>query len=280
MYWFACIDNSDHFFELLQVALYSAKVNTSLTPIILCAGTSARKRAILDDMGILNFDIKLDSTICYATTCPGAICRLYIPLIAELLNIKQTILYTDVDIIFMSDPPLKSTAEVMASSYFPKVPPRNTVKITDCNHWLELFGNGGAGLNAGVMYLNPSVLLWTLDQFMEICRNPQLSNAPVESVYHFYMIEAMDYTLNYFAYWNDSWAGCEVNTLAKPIILHFHAIKPNMDTHPPEVRPYITKEYYINRDIWLSYRDGAAQCNEWLQIHKKIKQQRLHCWYN
>lgn len=281
MYWFACIDDSDYFFELLQVALYSAKANTSLTPIILCTGTRASKRSILDKMGILNYDVKLDCSINYATTCPGAICRLYIPKIADRIGINQTILYTDVDVIFISDPPIKTVAEIGASSYFPNVPPRNTKKITECNHWLELYSNGGAGLNAGIMYLNPSILLDTFDHFINICRNPKLSNAPVESVYHYYNIESIDYTLNYFAYWNNNWAGCDVSTLAKPVILHFHALKPNFDTHPPEVKSYITKEYHLNRDIWLSYSDRATQCNEWLQYWKRIKHHRIsNNWFN
>jgi len=264
MYWFTCVDDSDQFFDLLKVAIYSVKKNTDLIPIVLCAGTSVSKRSILNSLGIKYVSVEVDEDIYFAKHFPGAICRLYIPNVAHDLGIYETILYTDVDVLFISNPPRIKTPEVTASSYYPNVRPHNTVPISECGHWLEMFGGGGACLNSGVMYLNPIKLMETKAEFLNICNRPTMNNSPAESVYHYYNINAMSYTLNYFAYWNNIWAGCDVRSLVKPIIIHYHALKPNVTTHPVEVMQYYTDEYESNRRIWLQYREKSLRhCMEW-----------------
>jgi len=263
MYWFTGIDDQ-YDFNLLKTALYSAKCNTSLTPVVLYTHLSSTKLNYLQLQKVLTYSVTIDKHIAIGQcNLPeanhGALLKLYVPIVAESMCITNTILYTDVDVLFMSDPPNVSTAQICASSYYPLLKPSHTKSLVECQSYMQMFENGGTVLNAGVIYMNVGQMLGSYDRFMELCRNPRLSNAPAESVYHYFRIDHMPYELNYFAYWNNLWADCEVANLRYPKILHYHGPKPSFKTQPDCLRQYVTKEFENNKQLWLEYSDRCSQ---------------------
>lgn len=257
MYWFTGIDDA-YDFDLLKVALYSAKCNTTLKPVVLYTSLSLNKLKYLESKEIILHQVEVDDKIARGQcNLPrhmyGALLKIYVPMVADMMGISDTILYSDVDVIFVSDPPMQKTAEVLASSYFPLIKPSNTRVITDCDNYDQMFEHGGMMVNAGVMYFNIKAMLPNIEKFLSLCCIPALCSAPAESVYHYYHIDHMSYRYNYFAYWNNDWARCDMRLLESPVILHFHGPKPCFKQQPDCLSHYVTKEFGYYKQIWLDY---------------------------
>lgn len=267
LYWFTGIDDA-YDFNLLKVALYSAKINTTLTPVVLYTSLSNSKLSYLEAQDIMIKQVKVDGHIARGqgflpVSMYGALLKIYVPMIADEIGVSETILYSDVDVIFLADPPQLDATEVLASSYYPMVKPGITRAITECSDWRQMIENGGSIVNAGVMYMNIESMLQKMDSFMELCKKPGLSNAPAESVYHFYKIDYMSYEYNWFAYWGDqyakvywpSWVQHDLKALEPPKIIHFHGPKPGYYKQPDELSDYVTKEFYFYKNMWMNYKN-------------------------
>jgi lipopolysaccharide biosynthesis glycosyltransferase len=232
-YWFTGIDDL-YPFELLAVALHSARLNTNLTPICLHTGLNKAKLNYLDANRVTHIFTKPDMRIAHSQHS-GAILRMYIPKIANILNINEVVLYTDSDVIFLSHPPFLSIHTVGGSSYLPGIPP--SIHQT---------------VNSGVLYLNTHRMFASFEAFIKFSiDNPNLHNAAAESIYnHFYPnMQMISHRLNYFAYWSRPPIDDQ-----PPIILHFHGPKPNWDANCPSVDSLNTIEYRHKRLLWRLWR--------------------------
>lgn len=240
-YWFTGLDDS-YPFELYQVCLHTASVHTSLIPIVLHTGLSENKMRYLDKHDIQHYFVKPNPGIPHSCF-PGALLRMYIPVVARVMNLTGTVLYTDSDVIFLNDPPSMNVEYVGASSYHIGVPPRGRHTGTRSDGLDDV-------MNSGVLYLNVDSLYQSFDEFLQYAIvNPQLHNAAAESIYgFFYDITDITCKLNYFACWG-------VSDTTIPTILHFWGPKPNVDKHCHTVHSLLTPTYYKNRDLWRAIRN-------------------------
>ena len=167
----------------------------------------------------------------------GALLRMYIPEICARLNINEIVIYTDCDVIFFNHPPMIYTPYVGG---------------VGCNPWVKPSAENV--VNTGVLYLNIPPLRHSFNKFIKFAiDNPDAHNAAAESIYnHFYDVNIIPHTLNYFAYW-------DVPNYSDIHILHFHGPKPTDNgIHPDLNKIYYNKHFDENAKYWRSLRSSIV----------------------
>jgi hypothetical protein len=228
-YCFFGIDNN-YPFELLTVAIKTVRDNTKLIPICMHTGLDFNKLHYLDKHNVQHHKLLPDIQIAHSQYY-GALLRLYIPLLASTLNINGIVIYTDCDVMFIEQPPLILVKHVGGVGRNPWMPMSTTNVV-----------------NSGVLYLNVDALKKSQQEFIQYAvDHPEAHNAAAESIYnHFYNVETIPHTLNYFAYW-------DANNSAK--ILHFHGPKPCHDfIHPEYPSAYYNDHHHVHKRRWRDIR--------------------------
>ncbi|MBF0122422.1 MAG: hypothetical protein HQL21_03300 [Candidatus Omnitrophica bacterium] len=135
MKWFFCTNEAslakDDFFQLVQVSLLSAKKNTTLEPHLVYEGTFDQRTNWLQEQGVTIHSHRLsffeDITNHEGR---GALLRVEIPrLLKEQGREDKFILYTDCDVLFLSDPPLDN----FKPAFFSGGPQQDKENVSQCN---------------------------------------------------------------------------------------------------------------------------------------------------
>ena len=217
MYWFCGINDNDLKYRKMYInALKSARKNTTLNPIILYDGN--------DDIFINEIE-KYNGTVIKHTTllnnkpnfknkdigfkgiATGAYLRVDIPIICARLNIKdETVLYTDVDVIFVKD--VVSELQTYKPNYFAICPQTNKTDYV-------IF-------NSGVMLINVKAMFDTYIEFTDFVEvnNYNFTACVQGALQEFYKGKSEELPLyfNHKPYWG-------VDSNAK--IVHYHGPKYN-----------------------------------------------------
>lgn len=247
MYWFSGINNHNKklyhdYIKMYKVAVITAKqTNPQLKPVLVVDGENDQFINELSDMGvqIINYRVRFydilknhykDDTIAY-----GAFIRIDIPHICkELLIEDDYILYTDNDVMFMSD---ISDLKKLTPEYY------------SCAGEFEKITTY-LGSNTGVMILNWKNLLIVYDEFVNFIQI-NLSKFRVydqDAIKHFFKhkIDRLDYRYNYKPYWGP---------FDDVKILHFHGPKPTQNEEELSKFPF-------KQLITPHYREMTKKFNE------------------
>jgi hypothetical protein len=167
LHWFIALNGDSHpdipYDDLAKVAIHTALENTALIPHIIYDGGETELTSWCRSRGVgihrrrtpLYEDLRLypDLSGNVVRLGSGAFLRLEVPGIARELNLKdETVLYTDVDVMFLSDPcPLLSTLR----------PPTFAVALEMAAY---------DAMNSGVMLMNIRALQEAASDFMHHTR--------------------------------------------------------------------------------------------------------------
>jgi len=251
MYWFSGINNHNkesyfNYIKMYKVAVITAKkTNPNLKPILILDGDEDEYIQELYGMGVKivkhksTFYNELKNHYKDNTTAFGAFLRVDIPIICDILNIEdEYVLYTDNDVMFMSD-----------ISDLENLKPKNLMCSGEFNPFVDY-----RGMNTGVMWLNWKSLLNSHNVFTNFIKNNlKLLHVYDQTAYILYYnssIELLDYRYNYKPYWSES---------DDMKILHFHGPKPtqiwddksiNEYPHKSLFTPYFFKLTKVFNDIY------------------------------
>lgn len=206
-WYFACNENSSHFFPLIDAAVNSALKNTTLKPYFIFDGEECEFTEKLRDKGV---EIIFHRVSFYDALknyydqnglkiASGAFLRCDIPIIEKE---DEFVLYTDCDVVFLKDFECD-----LKPKYFACAPQ------TDRNNFSHF--------NTGVMLMNVAVLRQTHEEFCGFIKK-NLSNLPAFDQCAYQIFYSKNNTklptiYNHKPYW-------DIDDNA--VILHFHGAKP------------------------------------------------------
>lgn len=199
MLWFACIRDGDpEYHEMYLCALKSAHAHTTLDPYLIYDGSNTAFIASVKKVGatVINHTFSLAHTTYFKRqselwqrVAGGTYLRLDIPLICQNIDFYDTYaLYTDVDILFLSDP--VPELEKITPSFFAACP--------------EIGPNNWSYVNAGVLLLNIDAMYSTYNKFMKHVNDTlDIPGFDQTALNTFYVgkIERLPLIYNYKPYW-------------------------------------------------------------------------------
>ncbi|NES01910.1 MAG: hypothetical protein F6K22_03145 [Okeania sp. SIO2F4] len=268
MKWFFAINDFSNsletYFQLIKVAVYTAKNNTSLEPFCIYDGTENELTKWLrrNNVNIIfqrtpHYE-KLKNTLPrWFSTAAGAFLRVEIPKIIEKNCFgDEYVLYTDCDVMFLDN--VEDYLRNLTCKYFAIGPQDNP------NDWKEW-------VNTGVMYMNVINLLKVHEEF-NIYIDKNLSKLVTQSydqgAYKQFFRgqwDRLDLTMNWKSYWKPN---------PETKILHFHGPKP-VETQlqqiennqlPPDHTYY--KMGLINNNFW-------HHTKLWQDVYQIVKNQKI-----
>jgi len=232
--------------KMVRVAIHSAKVNApTLSPILIYNGKQNKFTESIEQLGAqiiyhrLSFQDAVESVTTrnpeWTQTAKGAFLRLDIPNILKDFN--ETILYTDVDVIFLDDP----------SKY--------SLETTLFAFSSEFIYDNFKDINTGVMLLNlstakevfPEFINWTIKNLEWI---PDYDQGAIRAYFNGNW-DRLSQRMNWKPYWGNA---------TDPIIVHFHGPKP-LDFDPLtllpnfnyESNPSYSRLHALNMQAYRSY---------------------------
>ena len=214
MKWFSCIhDGNPEYRDMYLQALKSALQNTSLDPYLIYDGSNTEFIADLTQQGVtvIKHVFSLAETpmfqrkdAAWQTIARGTYLRIDIPLICHNIdNYDLTVLYTDVDVLFLTDPvPQLSTLSPKFLAASPEI---------DIDNW--------SYFNAGVLLLNIKTMYSSYFSFIKTVYDTfDITGFDQTALNRYYKAERLPPIFNYKPYWG----------LASDIsILHYHGPKPS-----------------------------------------------------
>jgi len=226
-------------------ALKSALKHTSLTPYLIYDGSNTAFVAMVHKLGatVIHHTFSQANTPYFKRQpadwqriARGTYLRLDIPLICQEIEFYGTYaLYTDVDLLFLSDP--VSALEKCKPKFFSGCPEM------DPDNW--------SYINAGVLLLNIEAMYSTYPYFIQkVSDTLDVPGFDQTALNRFYQnkIERLPLSMNYKPYWS---------LTEKICILHFHGPKPN------DIKTYLASgkcnPYYMNlftrvsKTVWSTY---------------------------
>jgi len=248
MRWFFALNEASPSFwdyaNLVQVAVHSAKTNTSLEPVCLYDGTDNPLTAWLEDadVPVIRCRTFLQEWVADLPPIPrGAYLRLEIPAVCVQHDWQdQWVLYTDCDVVFPRDPvPLLADLQ---PQFFAAAPESDRADYTHFNSGVMLINV--AGLRA-----EESALKSTIKSHLQEAITAPYDQAALQR--HFReRVDKLPLEANWKPYWGASDQAC---------IVHFHGPKPAQKylalnkQLPPAVARWATPEYF-------------AACADWDQL--------------
>lgn len=244
MYWFCGVnDNSKMHKDLYLIALKSAIQNTTLKPILLYDGTDEKfcveveKNATLVKHRTL-FHNKINfqkQTQDWKSIASGAFLRIDIPIICKNLGIQDNkVLYTDTDVIFLTDVDELNTYNPSYFSICPEYDKQN----------YEIF-------NSGVMLINVQGMLNSYTEFVNFMEKNNYNFTAFDqgALQTFYKnkTDKLPLKFNHKPYWG---------MLDTAKIVHYHGPKYNniKDYFNGKIIPEYKNLYEtVNKDIWKYY---------------------------
>ena len=249
MLWFACIHDGDpEYHEMYIHALKSALKHTTLAPYLIYDGSNTAFVATVKKLGaaVIEHTFSLANTNYFKKqnagwqrVARGTYLRLDIPMICQNIDFYDTYaLYTDVDILFLTDP-------------VPALEQYTPAFLAGCP---EIDPNNWSYVNAGVLLLNIDSMYATYTQFMK-CVNDMLDVPGYDqtALNRFYVdkIGRLPLIYNYKPYWSDSVKDLGIS------IVHYHGPKPS------EIKAYLasgkSNPHYmhlfsrVSKDVWSKY---------------------------
>jgi|688.fasta_scaffold392233_2 lipopolysaccharide biosynthesis glycosyltransferase len=254
MYWFSGLNNHNKesyydYIKMYTVAVITAKeTNPFIKPYLILDGTFDDKISKLINLGVTviphessfkkeiseHYKNEFERNIAF-----GAFLRVDIPKICKTLNIEDDfILYTDNDVMFMSD---VSDLKKLKPKYF-----------LSSGEFVKSFN--GYQINSGVMWINWKEMENSYDEFKNfIIGNFSKLSAFDQGAFRIFYggrIEELNYNYNFKPYWGES---------SDIKILHFHGPKPTFNESQIKNFPYqnlFSKFYYDLKDKFNTIYDN------------------------
>lgn len=258
MRWFFALNEASTSFwdyaNLVQVAVHSARENTSLEPVCLYDGTDNLLTAWLEEAGvtIVRRRTFLQEWVTDLPPIPrGAYLRLEIPAVCREQGWDDAfVLYTDCDVMFRRDP--APDLQALTPKFFAAAPESDQ----DDYH----------NFNSGVMWIQVSGLAAEMDAFRATIKShldeataPPYDQAALQR--HFAdRVDRLPLALNWKPYWGENEAAA---------IVHFHGPKPAQkylalnQRLPESTARWATKEYFAACAEWDDLLTQALASTPW-----------------
>ena len=226
MKWYFCLNDGDWQFEMAQVAVCSARKNTTFEPICIYDGCNKR---VIDWMTLQNIPIIFHRSNLYEKACQvygvppnslrsvkptGAWLRIDIPLLTN----EDFILYTDTDIMFLGD-----------CKELENIKPKYIAAVNDYNPLNDY------NINSGVLLMNVKNLRAEHEDFIKFININMLKtwatyDQNAYDIYYANRILKLPLEFNWKSFWEEDYAIWLTDIRVqrtKPIqILHFTGTKP------------------------------------------------------
>ena len=244
--WFFCANetslNNDSFFDLIKVTVLSARQNTSLRPYMIYEGELNRRTNWLKRQGVVIIQHRLSF---YEDVTNqegrGALLRIDIPMLVKKLGMKDKyVLYTDCDVIFMSEP----TFDFVKPDFFAAGPQENKNEWKECNSGVLLINI------ARMVKIYPFFIRFILENRQSIVINRRWDQWAYNTFFRDKW-QRLPLEYNWKPYW-------EFNDQAK--IIHFHGPKHTscQKAIQRDLRPNLLELFDRNPESFKKYSDIAA----------------------
>ncbi len=258
MRWFFALNEASATFwdyaNLAQVAVHSARRNTSLQPVCLYDGTDNPLTAWLEKLGVpvIRRRTFLHRWVTNLAPIPrGAYLRLEIPAVCREQGWDDThALYTDCDVVFLRDPSEELAA--LQPQFFAAAPESDRADFTR-------FNSGVMWINLPALAAEHDALQATIKAHLAEAIAPPYDQAALQR--HFAgRTDPLPLGLNWKTYWGSA---------TDAAILHFHGPKPAQKYHvlnhrvPDYVQGLVTPDYFDACATWDRLLAEALQENPW-----------------